>query len=352
MRLVSTRSLCSGAALAAVALLAGACNNDSTSPNPTPVTATFTVDASAAFAFEALGVPAQAVTVADPTTSSAWDIAIFATTVMLNGGAAGPGGVEGTCLCQNAAATNAEVQAMTADNQLAVFEGVTAAEIPAAASFTGDQLAPAIAGWASAAGVGATPTPSRSWIIREGSPTVVLAKFAVTNIQNATAANAGSITFQYAVQPSAGAAFGAPVSKTVDVSGGPVFFDITTGAVTTAANWDLEFEGWNIRVNGGVSGTGTVKAVLDATTPFASIDAPYAASAPAQAYSVDAFSGVFKANPWYRYNITGSDNQIWPTFNVYLVRRGTAVYKVQLVSYYGANAAPRQVTVRYAKLTN
>jgi hypothetical protein len=54
--------------------------------------------------------------------------------------------------------------------------------------------------------------------------------------------------------------------------------------------------------------------------------------------------------PWYRYNITGTDNQIWPTYDVYLVRRGSDVYKVQLVGYYDAGGRSRQITVRYAPL--
>jgi len=351
MRTTPFRSLASASSLAA-ALLAGACNNDSTSPNPTPVTASFSVDAAAAFAYVDLGTPAQTVVVADPPASAAWDIGFYATTVTLNGGAAGPGGVEGFCLCQNASATNADLQAMTADNQLAAFESVSAADIPATASFETDQLAPSISGWYSAAGPGATAVASRAWIVREGSASVVLAKFQVTSIQNATSSTAGSVTFEYAVQASAGAAFGATASRTVDLSSGPVYFDLTTGAVTNSSDWDLKFEGWNIRVNGGVSGGGSVRAVLDATTPFATIDAAYAASAPAQAFSADSYGGVFAANRWYRYNITGTDNQIWPTFSVYLVRRGTEVFKVQLVGYYAADGTPRQITVRYAKLTN
>jgi len=49
-------------------------------------------------------------------------------------------------------------------------------------------------------------------------------------------------------------------------------------------------------------------------------------------------------------NITGTDNQIWPNFNVYLVRRGDAVFKLQVTSYYGATGTPRQITVRSVRL--
>ena len=86
------------------------------------------------------------------------------------------------------------------------------------------------------------------------------------------------------------------------------------------------------------------------TTPFANIDATYAATAPAQAYRADEFGGVFTTNRWYKYNITGTDNQIWPTFNVYLIKKGSSIYKVQLTGYYGANGAARQITLRYRKI--
>jgi HmuY protein len=135
------------------------------------------------------------------------------------------------------------------------------------------------------------------------------------------------------------------------VRNGPVYFDLTSGAVSSAAaGWDLRFSGWEIRSNGGVSGNGSVSAVPDNATAFAQIDAAYALTAPPVAYRSDEYSGVFAAKPWYRYNITGTDNQIWPTFDVYLVARGSEVYKVQLTGYYGVTGTSRQVTLRYARL--
>ena len=59
---------------------------------------------------------------------------------------------------------------------------------------------------------------------------------------------------------------------------------------------------------------------------------------------------VFTAKKWYRYNLTGNDHQIWPTYDVYLVRRGAAVYKVQVTSYYSAAGTSRQITIRSAQI--
>jgi hypothetical protein len=60
-------------------------------------------------------------------------------------------------------------------------------------------------------------------------------------------------------------------------------------------------------------------------------------------------SDVFATNRWYRYDLAG-DHRISPTFDVYLVRRGAIVYKIQLINYYGPAGETRRITFRYAKL--
>src|SRR5690606_9583745 len=114
-----------------------------------PQIATLTVDASQGWAYVAFdGDTAEVVQVSDAAASTAWDMAFQATSVMLNGGAAGPAGVVGYCVCQNANATDAEVVAMTPESELADFEAVTASQIPTDASaWESDALAPAISGW-------------------------------------------------------------------------------------------------------------------------------------------------------------------------------------------------------------
>ncbi len=333
-----------------LAAAVAACDEATVAP-VVPVTQEITVDASAAPAYLRLDDTVQVVSVTTPTTSGDWDLSFFATTVTSNGGAAGPGGVTVACLCQNGSPTTAELQALSAASELADFEAVQASHIPAN-GFVADQLAPIISGWYTGAGASATLRPNRSWIVREGSGSgVVLAKFRVTQIGGPAATGPASLTIEYAVQPAPGQAFGVVQAQTLDLTAGPVYLDLTTGTTAAPANWDLLFDGWTIRVNGGVSGSGTVRAVVDSTTGFGVITAAYAAGVPAQAYRADAYSGAFQQQPWYRYNITGTDNQIWPTFQVYLVRRGSTVFKVQLTGYYGPTGAPRQVTVRHARLT-
>lgn len=335
--------------LAAVLLLAACSDSPTGGGTPEPASLTVTLDGSAGWAFADLDAASPAVAVANPGTNASWDIAVNATSVMLNGGQAGPGGVTGWCLCQNESATNAEVQAFTAEGNRAAFESTTAADAPAdAAAWRADSLASAISGWWAydPATHAVSAVPSKVFYVRTAEGTAY-AKLRVTNLVDAARTHAGQVTLEYAVQPSATAPMGETRQTTVDVSGGRVYFDLLTGAVSSADDWDLALEGYDIRVNGGASGSGQAGAVA-ATEAFEEITS--AAGPPASAFRGDTYGGVFKQKPWYRYNLTGSDHQVWPTFNVYLLRRGDALYKVQLISYYSAAGEPRRITLRYARL--
>lgn len=183
-----------------IAVAAAACEGGPIDPPPSDLGATLTVDASSAttWALVDLGTPAQLVQVSDPAASPAWDLGFQTTKVMVNGSTSGSAGVVAYCVCQNASATNEQVKTMTPETELADFQAVTRAQIPAAG------------------------------------------------------------------------------------------------------------EAWSAE--------------------------------------------VFDQKRWYRYNITGSDHQVWPTHDVYLVKRGNEIYKLQLTGYYGADGKPRQITFRYAKL--
>lgn len=338
---------------AVLALTLAACDDDPTAP-ALPTGGQITVDASQGPAYVSLGDPPQTVTPADPSTSTAWDLAFTATAVTLNGGQAGPGGVRGFCLCANANVTNAEVQAFTPANQLAAYDAVTVSGIPADNQFRADTLSPAVSGWFTGTpGSALTPVAGRSFILRTSGAAVRYAKFRVTAIQNSTATSAGQVTIEYAVQPASGQAFNAPTSVVLDGRTGPVAIDFETGTTGAApTGWDIKLDGFAIRANSGVSASagGSTAALPVTQTPFPDITYAFASSAPAVAFRSDTYAGVFAAQPWYRYNITGTDNQIWPVFNVYLIRKGSSVWKVQITGYYNATAQPRFISFRYQQL--
>ena len=101
--------------------------------------------------------------------------AFFATNATLNGGEAGPGGVTGFCVCQNAQATDAEVLAMTPESELADFEAVTS--VPAGAMFSPDALTPAMIGWVTQFNADAAANPERVFLVRLADTTPVTVAF-------------------------------------------------------------------------------------------------------------------------------------------------------------------------------
>jgi hypothetical protein len=132
----------------------------------------------------------------------------------------------------------------------------------------------------------------------------------------------------------------------------------------TSAAWDLGFQTTKVMLNGGASGpagmvayclcqnAGATNEQIMAMTPDserAEFEGVTRAQIPAagEAWSATVFDG----SKWYRYNLDGN-HQIWPTYDVYLVKRGSEVYKVQITGYYGADGKARQITFRYARLAD
>jgi hypothetical protein len=327
-------------------LLLGGCARDEITAPAELATGEVTVNATS-WAYLSLA-EGRVVTPADPLASGAWDVAFSATSVMLNGGQAGPGGVTGYCLCQNAAAspTADQLLAMTAASELADFAAVGPGAVPAASAFVADALTPAVAGWHTGAGSAAAAATDRAWLVRLRDD-AAYAVVRVAAIQGPSAASPGRVTLEYRLQPTAASALGAVRTLDVDVpTGGTARVDLIGGATTTSATaWDLRFDGWTVRLNGGASGSGRVAAAI-AEAPFASVTTAVTAT---QAYRTDVYAGVFAQRPWFRYNLTG-DHRVTPTFDVYLVRRGSAVYKVQLTGYYGPAGEARRIGVRYEQI--
>lgn len=345
---------------AAAALLlvgASAACDSSTTPSldgEDPIGA-LTVAAVDEWGFAALGDPANEVQVAERAQSADWHLGFFATSVMLNGGDAGPGGVEGVCVCQNEGLSDAQVMGLDEASGLEDFEDVTIADVPADEdAWESDELVPAVDGWWSydmtTHQVSADPAAVFKVRTADGAS---FAKLHVTHLEGATQQHAGTVTLEFAVQPGAGQPFSATQSLEVDVSGGPVAVDLESGATVAvgSAGWDLELSGYVIRVNAGVSGDADAGA---ASAEAAFDDVADAGDLPSRVYVGDVFGGVFApddtARRWYRYNLEGN-HQIWPTQNVYLVRVADAVYKVQLTGYYDPDTGDaRHITFRYQRL--
>jgi hypothetical protein len=103
--------------------------------------------------------------------------------------------------------------------------------------------------------------------------------------------------------------------------------------------WDLWFEGYEVYTNGGISGPGIGSA-------FGPLPASYFAF-PDEPVSTpflieDSAQGAFLR--WYAYD--GSNHTIYSRYHVYGVRSQGALYKLQLMSYYG-EVAGAPVSARY-----
>jgi len=138
----------------------------------------------------------------------------------------------------------------------------------------------------------------------------------------------------------------------VDFAQGTGHIDFSSGAVVapSGCNWDVSFSpSFTVAFNGACD-AGSFP--LDAAEDFTAITA--ADGAPEYGAFLSVISGaipstVDDASGTLWYNIEGN-NRLWPTFNVFLVRIGTSIYKVQLIDYYDATGASGHPRVRFEQL--
>jgi hypothetical protein len=348
-------------ALAAGVVALAACGSDN-GTGPSDTTPRVTVDATGGTAYLALGTPATVVSVPSPTTSSAWDLGFNALSVSVNGGASGLGNVSAYCICQNQTKTDAQILALTAQDALDDFDAVTETDIPDEASFEEDVQALAISGWYNydMDSHAITANPAAVWSVRLASTSGAYAKFHVTSIA-ATGMSTGDIGIEWAVQPNGSTTVDADQTLTVSTSTTMTYVNLTDGTTasgTAPAHWDIAFQGFKIFLNN----DGNAAAIsLTETNPIATYDSFTSATIiggtalPPQVFEQDGTGGVFATTPWYRYDIDPvNEHQVTPTYDVYLVKKGSTVYKVQIISYYGKggdnSGTARHIVVRYAAL--
>ena len=328
-----------------------ACESDATAPDPGFIEGQVTIDATSATNFVYVSLETgSVVTVADPTTSTAWDIAFRRFSTKLNGGVAGPGGVAGFSLATYSDATAEEVVAFTPADGEAAFEAVTEAHI-AGATFTEDGLIEDVSGpWFRFSPQAGTlvANPGAAWRVRAADGGFAL--FRVAALQMAGQAPLG-LTVEYRHQPESGT-LGATGSVAVSFAQGPAHIDLSTGTIVQPAgcNWDVRVTPqFGIEFNAACS-AGSFP--MDATEDFTAVTT--ASGAPAYGPFLATISGAIPnaiedASGIFWYNIEGN-NRLWPTYNVFLVRRGEAVYKVQVTDYYNTSGASGFPTIRFQRL--
>ena len=336
-----------------VLLATAACEEDATAPPDEFEEGTLTVDASSPVAatYVSLADGGSVVTPADPSASTDWDLAIRRFGVRLNGGVAGPGDVAGYGLGNNSSLTDVQVTALTESDGDAAFAAVTEADIPSASAFEVDGLLPDPgASWFRFDPQAGTlvANPGAAWKVQESG-----GGFAVFRISELVMAGQApsSITIEHRHQD-AGGSLGSASSTTLDLSSGAGYAALMDGSLheVGTCDWDIGVTPeLSIEVNDSCgAGTFPLDVAEDFTALTDASDAPeyggfLAALSGAFPATVDDASGVF----WY--NIEGN-NRLWPTFNVFLVSTGTAVYKVQVTSYYDATGQSGFPTIRFQQL--
>ena len=343
------------AALAAVGLLVG-CEGVSTGP-VVLVAGEVELNASAPNRYTYFSfATGQVVQVASPTTSAEWDVAVRRYEVRLNGGVLGPKAVSGANLANNATATAAQLLTFTPANQKPAFDAVTLATIPASASYIQESVVANPLGWLSFGAQGPVANSTVAWKVRRASGggfALVRATgltLGGTSQQNATLK---TIAIEWRYQP-AGGTLGAKQTATLDVAAGNGAINFATGAVgaATGCGWDLQAAAsFSLSPNVPCSG---------GTFPLSVAESFDGLTSAADALQYGAFlAGLSGAVPFtaaldnpagpFLYNLA-NDQRLSPTYNIYLIKAGTAVYKVQLIGYYNATGASGYPTIRYAQL--
>ncbi len=331
-------------ALLALALVVSACEDETTAPEDDPIEGELTIDASdpIGFTYFTFADGGSVLTVADPGSSTEWDMAFRRFTVKLNGGVSGPGDVEGANLENNAALDSAAVLALTLSDADADFEAVTETDI-AGAAFIEDGLVEDATAWLTFGATGPQANPQEAWKVRLAD-----GEHAVLRAIGFTFG--GAATFEVRHQPSGGT-LSAIDTVTADVSMGPVWIDLETGAsVGPTGAWDFSLDpGAEITLNA-TAGAGTFP--IDAAEDFSALTA--ADDAPEYGAFLSSTAGAFPSSfsgpeGVFWYNIDGS-MRLFPTYNVFLVRVGSEVYKVQVTDYYNSTGDSGFPTVRFEQI--
>jgi hypothetical protein len=278
-----------------------------------------------------------------------WDIALRRYEVRLNGGVAGTKGVVGYALGNNDEATDAQVLAFTLDNTRSAFDNVREAQIPADASFQSDRLIEDETGYLNLAGV-PSANGTAYWKLRTANGGFALVR--VTAISMSPQFALQSVTVESRVQT--GATLGAAQTLVVPVAGSAVSVSVAANQLTSAPNGC----NWDLRINPQTFGITVNSACNAGTYPGATSPTFAAATTANDAPQYGAFlagltgpipNSITVDEAPFRYNLEGT-NRLHPTFNTYLVKSGTRVYKLQVVNYYNAAGASGWPTLRYARI--
>jgi len=264
------------------------------------------------------------ITDTEATESTEWHIAFKRTEIKLNSGVSGPSEVKGFN--------------MTSDTEIVpedLFSTLSSSDVPSTDSFVKDEAAYAMKGWYSYDPVthiiSASKTP---YIITTSDGSY--GKIIIDNLQEPGRSNAGVVSLRW-VMGNGTDLNGEEKTATIDLSSNnEAYFSLaneTLVDVDDASNsdsWDLHFNGYTIKMNGGMSGSGKASAMPMEGEEFENI-----AVAPDHGYSSDQSGSIFGATYGGWYNYDGTTHLLSSKNHIYLIDTGNSVYKMQIKNYYG-----------------
>lgn len=309
--------------------------------------------------------------------SSIWHIAFKRSSIKLNGGVSGPGGVKGAVtddqaeFYENGDEAKPNVSIFLSATRNSEKEDFDAVKDVSVLSYQSDRHIPAIKGdggadswWAYDPNTHAVSANSGNWWLVRSTGGDSYAKLHVTGLVKGTSSR--DITFELFVQGVAQAAFSAAAvtpTLSLPLAGGVKCYDFDAAAESDCAGntWDFKVEYdaaarlYHLWTNGGVStATGGKSAAFGR---ISAADIPGYADGtrdPGGAdiknlYTADKAGGVFVDKSWYAYNLQ-NDHKLYPNYRVYAIATGAAKHKVQILSYYDAGGASGWITLRHQKL--
>lgn len=341
MRHLSVRAV--ALALCATALLA-ACEDESDDVEPLPE-GSFVLNASSQTAYTYFNLESQdTVAVATPGSSSAWDLAFRRFEIRLNGGVAGPKGVTGFNLENSVGLTDAQVLALTPANTEAAFDAIDESDIPPSGDFTTEALAEDFTGWFRPTPTGLVANRNAAWKFRlPGNRGHALLRVQeITNESTNPSPTDGMAAIRLGYRLETAGVLGPEDSVTITMpSGSSGVVNLQTkaiqlGVLPVTCDWDVRVSrAYELQINEGAScGAGTFP--LQPGQSYASLTT--ASDAPQYGPFISLVSGPIPNSfddprgP-FLYGLN-NDQLLYPTFNTYLVRVGSAVYKVQVTGYY------------------
>lgn len=278
-----------------------------------------------------------------------WDILLRRYEIRLNSSAtagAATKNVTAYSMDNNKTKTDAEVLALTVDNTLSAFDAVRASSIPADNLFSTDRLTENKYGYLN---LGGAPTVNASnyWKVKTSTGAFALVRVsAITLPGNALTAAVVESRLQ------TGNTLGAVQTLTVTFAGA-ASINLATNSVVAANGCN-----WDIRINPQTFEMTTNAACNAGTYPGGSSPtfaaATSASDAPQYPLYVSQLTGtipnsVTDLSAPFRYNLANTQ-RLHPSFNIYLIKVGTKVYKLQVINYYNASGASGYPTVRAARI--